>query len=261
MPNEIIYTNNSVLIFDSENELINNLTTKILGIVTAALAKNGICSIALSGGSTPKLLYSNLVAHPEARLIPWQNVYFFLGDERCVSNDSIESNAKMINQTLLSNNLIPKENFFTTKYQDENPEKAAKFYADQIKTFFNLSNNDFPKFDLVLLGLGPDGHTASLFPDSQALQESHNLFVANYIEKFNATRLTLTYPVINNADYQIFVVTGKSKTDILPEVIFRGKELKYPAANVSNNHNQNIIWYTDTLATANFKSIKSTEEI
>ncbi len=254
MPNELKIHNRLFFIFDSEKDLVNNLTQKVFSLIESSITEHGICSIALSGGSTPKQLYANMVNDLKAKEIPWKNVFFFLGDERCVDESSSELNANMINSTLLSNDLIPKENFITTHFQSTDPMKAALLYEDQLKTYFGLASHELPKFDILFLGLGPDGHTASLFPGTSALKETRRLFTANYVETFNSYRLTLTYPVINNAKEQIFIVTGSSKAKILSQIVFNEGSVDYPASRVNNSYRKPVLWFTDTLATADFKN-------
>jgi 6-phosphogluconolactonase len=174
--------------------------------------------VALSGGSTPKALYSLLATPGFADRIPWPKVHLFWGDERCVPPDHAESNYRMVRESLLSKINFPPENVHRMAGEKE-PKLAAAEYDNELKTFFQLSEGEPPRFDLILLGLGEDGHTASLFPGSEALKETKLLVTANFVGQLNTARLTLTLPVLNNAGNVCFLVAGASKAAIVKEVL------------------------------------------
>ena len=149
----------------------------------SAIGAQGRFSVALSGGSTPKALYSLLAANYAD--FAWNRVFLFFGDERHVPPTDAESNYRMINESLLTKITIPAENVFRVKAENADADAAAADYEQQLRRFFELKPGEFPRFDLILLGMGPDGHTASLFPDSAALDEQSRLVVANWVAKFH----------------------------------------------------------------------------
>jgi 6-phosphogluconolactonase len=196
-------------------------------------------TVALSGGSTPKHLYSLLASPGYTERIPWSHVHFFWGDERCVPSDHPESNFRMAQEALLSKIEIPAENIHRMR-GEEHPQTAAAEYEEELQKFFGLKSGALPRFDLILLGIGEDGHTASLFPGNDALYETKHLVVAPFVAKLNSYRLTLTLPVLNHAASVWFLVTGGSKADAVKKVFSASSDL--PAARV-NPVNGNLIWY------------------
>jgi len=192
-------------------------------LANAATASDGKFTVALSGGSTPKALYTLLASNTFRVRIPWEKVHLFWGDERCVPPDHADSNYRMVRESLLDHAPIPKENIHRMLGEDKDPAKAATRYESTLRESFGLASGQLPRFDLILLGMGDDGHTASLFPHTAALSETKRLVVANYVEKFGTHRLTLTIPVINHAAQVVFLISGGSKGAVLKEVL-EGKE-------------------------------------
>ncbi len=187
-----------------------------------AIERQGRFTVALSGGSTPKILFSLLAQPPYRSQIEWNKVHVFWGDERNVPLDNPDSNQKMAHEALLDHVPIPAVNIHGVQTGNLSAEDAASRYADEIRVFFALKGDTLPEFDLILLGMGDDGHTASLFPHSEALNARGSaLFVANPVPKLNTTRLTLTADTINNAGMVIFLITGSGKADIL-YTVFKG---------------------------------------
>ncbi len=207
-------------IIASDTAELNKLAAaKFVSIARDAIKKKGKFSVALAGGSTPKGLYRLLATDKFRTLVDWTKVFFFFGDERNVLPDDEESNFRTANENLLKPLEISPENIFRWRTELENAEEIAEDYGEKIKNFFNLSENQFPRFDLILLGMGEDGHTASLFPHTEALNEIEKISVANPVEKLGATRLTLTYPSINNAANVMFLIAGEKKAEVLREVL------------------------------------------
>ncbi|HUM13734.1 MAG TPA: 6-phosphogluconolactonase [Myxococcaceae bacterium] len=183
----------------------------------AAANGRGRFTLALSGGTTPKALYRQMAAGPR---LPWDRMVFCFGDERNVPPDHPESNARMAREALTGLPFVDQSSVH--RIRGELPaEEAAADYEQTLRKLFP-GTTTFPGFDLVLLGLGPDGHTASLFPDSPALSERTRWVVANWVEKFRTHRITLTFPVLNAAAEVLFLVTGEDKVWALREVL-RGK--------------------------------------
>jgi 6-phosphogluconolactonase len=192
-----------------------------------AIEKSGRFSVALSGGSTPRHLYGLLAANPFRARVRWDRVHIFFGDERCVPPDDDESNYRMAREALLDKVPVPLQNVLRMEGEIEPPTAAAR-YEDGLRRAFELGPGQTPRFDLVFLGLGPDGHTASLFPGTPALGETERLAVANPVEKMGSTRLTLTLPVLNAARRVVFLVAGKDKAQVLRQVL-KGEPGQFPA--------------------------------
>jgi 6-phosphogluconolactonase len=155
-----------VLIFADAAELAREAARRFAELAESFTNDAGRFTVALSGGSTPKAMFQILAEKPFADSLPWPSIYFFWGDERCVSPDHAESNYRMANETLLSKVPVPRENIFRIPAEDEDHERAAAIYSETLQTFFA---EERPDFDLVFLGMGADGHTASLFPGTTAL--------------------------------------------------------------------------------------------
>ncbi len=216
-------------VFDTSKQMVARVANDIVNAAVRAVADHGNFTVALSGGNTPKPLYELLASAPLKYEMPWKKTFFFFGDERCVPHTSDDSNYKMVKEALFKPDLVRDENVFATEMQDTDPEESALIYEEEIRDFFGLEDNEFPKFDLMLLGLGDDGHTASLFPGSNALNECVRICVANYVEKFKAHRITLTLPVIDNAENVWFLVSGQGKAKVISEIISGEKKDLYPA--------------------------------
>jgi len=211
-----------ILISRTIDELLQTAATGIVDMVRASVAANGTCMIALSGGSTPRSLYELLARPAFAEQISWPEVHVFWGDERHVPPDHPDSNFRMANEALLLRVPIPAENIHRIPAELPNATTVAVAYADDLRRAFHLGVDDqnaLPRFDLILLGMGEDGHTASLFPHSPALNERKALVTANPVPKLNTTRLTFTLPVINNAARVWFLITGGSKAEVLKAVL------------------------------------------
>ncbi|MGZ4889902.1 MAG: 6-phosphogluconolactonase [Candidatus Angelobacter sp.] len=209
-------------------------------LAEAAVRERGRFSVALSGGNTPRTVYSLLAS--EHRQLPWDGIHIFFGDERHVPPDDPDSNFRMASESLLSKVPIPQKNVHRIRAELD-PEAAAKEYEQELRGFFHLTDHDWPRFDLVLLGLGDDGHTASLFPGSKALTEASSRVAANWVEKLQAFRITLTLPAINHAAEVLFLVSGASKAQILSDVLRPGAG-KYPAQSVQPE-NGRLFWLAD----------------
>jgi 6-phosphogluconolactonase len=195
-------------------ELARYAGARVAAIVSAVPEGRDV-AIALSGGNTPKALYELLSTDPACRLIGWERVNFFFGDERLAPADSSESNYRMANEALLRPLGIDDARIFRWRTELEDPELIASDYENQLDSYFH----GLPKFDLFLLGLGDDGHTASLFPKTAALAESERFAVPNRVPKLDAWRLTLTFPVINNSSNIVFLVSGSAKAAVLKDVL------------------------------------------
>jgi 6-phosphogluconolactonase len=226
----------------------------IVLLAAETVEKGDFFTIALSGGSTPRNLYALLATDASLReQMPWQRVHFFWGDERHVPPDNLESNYRMTYEAMLSKLEIPSTNIHRVPSENPDAVKSATDYEQELRRFFKLKAGELPRFDFVLLGMGPDGHTASLFPGTKALQESERLVVANWVEKFRAYRITMTVPVLNNADHVSFIVGGKEKAEILKEVL-EGKRApeRLPSQLIAPTHGK-LVWIVDKAAASRLR--------
>ncbi len=213
----------------------------------SAIADRGAFRVALSGGNTPRSVYA-LLAQEYKTALDWGKIHIFFGDERHVPPDHPDSNFRMANETLLSQVLIPPGNIHRIRAELD-PESAASDYEAQLRAEFKLKGGELPRFDLVLLGLGDDGHTASLFPGTAALRESARLVIANQVARLNTFRITLTYPVLNNAAEDLFMVSGKGKAEIAASVLRKSGAPEFPAQRVQPA-NGRLLWLLDQDAAA-----------
>jgi 6-phosphogluconolactonase len=228
-------------------DLFQAAAEEVIRAATSAIAQRGRFAIALSGGSTPRNLYTLIAANASATL-PWDQMFFFWGDERHVPPDDPESNYRMAKETLLSKVPVPAANIFRAPTEDPDASAAAAAYEQTLRKFFALAPGEFPRFDLILLGMGPDGHTASLFPETAALQEKSQLVVANWVEKLKASRITFTLPVLNAARCVAFLVSGTDKAAVLREVLEgNAPPEKYPSKLVKPTDGK-LIWFVDRAA-------------
>jgi 6-phosphogluconolactonase len=228
-------------------ELFAAAAEEVVRTAGEAVAQRGRFTIALSGGSTPKNLY-NLLATNARNVLPWERMFFFWGDERHVPPTDPDSNYRMADETLLSKIPVAAANVFRIPAENPDAAAAAATYEQTLRKFFHLEPGQFPTFDLILLGMGPDGHTASLFPGTQALQEKNRLVVANWVEKLKTSRITLTLPVLNAAGCVAFLVSGTDKAAVLKAVLEEdvpGEQ--YPSKLVRPSEGK-LIWLVDRAA-------------
>jgi 6-phosphogluconolactonase len=197
---------------------------------------NGIFTLALAGGSTPRKLYSLLASDPDFRSFPWAETHLFFGDERHVAPSHL--------------GLVPATNVHRVRAELPDANMAALDYDVEVHSFFTpgMRLETLPRFDVILLGMGPDGHTASLFPGSKALEERDRWVVANWVEKFNSARITFTFPVLNAARHVLLLVAGADKADMLHEVLVTdfGKTV-YPVQRVQPVEGKKV-WMLDQAA-------------
>ena len=228
-------------------DLFQAAAEEVVRTATDAIAQRGRFTIALSGGSTPKNLYTLIAANASASL-PWDRMFFFWGDERHVPPDDPDSNYRMAKEALLSKVPIPPANVFPVPAGMQDAAAAAEAYEQTVQKFFALSTGELPRFDLILLGMGPDGHTASLFPETAALQQKSRLVVANWVEKLGGSRITFTLPLLNSARCVAFLVSGTDKAAVLHEVLEGDAPAeKYPAKLVQPSDGK-LIWFLDRAA-------------
>jgi 6-phosphogluconolactonase len=233
-------TQPEIRILKTAPELFEAAAAEFAAQASAAVRARGRFTVALSGGSTPRTLYSLLATKPN---IPWDKIFVFWGDERHVPPDHPESNYRMANDAFLSKVPVPAGNVFRIHAEEKDAAAAALQYEQTLQNFFHLSAGESPRFDLIFLGVGPDGHTASLFPGTSALNETNRLVVANWVPKFNTHRITFTFPVLNAAACVIFLMSGADKAATLHEVL-ENNSADLPSQNV-RPVNGKLIWLVD----------------
>ncbi|NIM06638.1 MAG: 6-phosphogluconolactonase [Armatimonadetes bacterium] len=241
-------------IVSDENELALAGGEHFTSLAVSAISAQGRFSVALSGGRTPRAIYEQL-GGAFAPQIDWRYVHIFWGDERCVPPDHPDSNYRMARRALLNHVPIPEANIHPIHTETE-PEKAAAAYERELRGFFadgleregGGGRRPAARFDLVLLGMGADGHTASLFPYTAALYERMHWVVAYYVEKLNAWRVTLTPTAINAAANVIFIASGESKAKRLKEVLAASAFPGSLPAQMIKPTDGNLLWLVDAAA-------------
>jgi 6-phosphogluconolactonase len=230
---------------------------EMLRLAQRGVQQYGLFTLALAGGSTPKKLYGLLANDAAYRAFPWDKTFVFFGDERHVPPNNNESNYLMALNSLFSTGLVPEKNVHRIRAELPDAKQAAADYEVELHSFFHegLRLGGIPRFDLVLLGMGPDGHTASLFPGSPGLDETARWVIANPVEKFKSERITFTYPVLNAARAVHLLVAGADKADMVYEVLVQHrKELMYPVQRVQPT-NGTKVWMLDRAAAARLPQI------
>ena len=247
-PNIAMTTNKpaaEVKILADAKEVSRIAAEHFVQLARAAIETKGEFDVALAGGSTPRASYEILAK--SASKLPWEKVHVFFGDERCVPPDHPDSNYGMARDALLSKVPIPANNVHRMKGEVDAPA-AAEQYEGEMRRHFRLGNGELPRFDLVMLGMGDDGHTLSLFPGSEALNETSRLVAANWVEKFQQPRLTLTYPVVNNAAEIMFLVAGAGKARVVAEVLGKNPPAdRYPVQKIKPADGRTL-WLLDRTA-------------
>ncbi|MDW7680654.1 MAG: 6-phosphogluconolactonase [bacterium] len=236
--------NPTIQIFKNANELAQALAVDFQGAVDQAAKENRSLNIALSGGSTPALFFQKLASSPYQRNISWQNVHFFWGDERCVPPDHPDSNYGMTQKNLLDHISIPGENIHRILGEND-PVNEANRYAGEIIQWLPVNPHGWPEFDWILLGLGADGHTASIFPGSDVLEDRTNICAVATHPETGQKRITLTLPIINRAKSISFLVTGEDKAEMVAKVLSGNESL--PASFVKTDSGI-LEWHLDEQA-------------
>jgi len=212
---------------ENAEALSHLVAEQFVRLTTDAIASRGRCAVALSGGSTPKSVYQLLAAPAFRTRVRWSDIHFFWGDERHVPPDHPDSNYRMAVEAMLSKVPVPPANVHRVRSELSDAEQAARDYEGVVRAC--VGGEPTPPFDLMHLGIGTDGHTASLFPGSAGLEERERLCVANWIAKFNGYRITLTLPVLNAARAVTFVVKGTEKAPVVQRVLGDSDGPRLPA--------------------------------
>ena len=235
-----------VHVLQDPQELATEAADLLLWLAERAISARGRFLIALSGGSTPRTLYETLTAS-DTRAVEWSKVLFFFGDERCVPPSHSESNYHTAQTSLFLPLQIPDSHIYRMKGEEE-PRAAAADYESVMRRVFSAAEDPWPRFDLILLGLGDDGHTASLFPGTEALAERKKWVVPGVAPSGVRDRLTVTLDVINRADVILFLVAGPGKASIVREVLGTPESTeRYPASLVQPVTGR-LLWFLDAAA-------------
>jgi 6-phosphogluconolactonase len=222
----------NVLLFDRKDDIFSFIIETWREISQKAIESERLFSVALSGGKTPIDLYHKLSGMK--KMLTWDKTHIFLVDERFVPFEHNDSNYRMIKETLLEHVPVPHGNIHPIPAERSTLQASAMAYEEEIKTIFKLRMGQYPEFDLILLGIGEDGHTASLFPKTPVLDDHKHLVAAVFLDETRHDRITLTLPVINNAKHILFLVIGKNKAPALHKIIDQ-EDTSLPAAMVHPN--------------------------
>jgi 6-phosphogluconolactonase len=230
-------------------EIARRAAADVVRIANEAVAARGVFTIALAGGSTPKVLYSLLAEHPSLRnCLPWDKMKVFFGDERHVGPGHADSNFQMASDAMLSKAPLRPEQIYRIKGEYPDTAQAAAEYEQVIRREFNLPAGAFPRLDLILLGMGNEGHTLSLFPGTKALHETKRIVTRNWVGKLYTERITLTAPAANNAANVTFMITGADKACALKAVLEGPHEPDQLPSQMIQPANGTLSWLVDEAA-------------
>jgi len=235
-------------IFENAEALSRAAAGRFVRVTSAAARMRGRCAVALSGGSTPRSVYQSLADAPNLSRVPWDRIEFFWGDERHVPPEHPDSNYRAVMEAMLSKVPVTAAQIHRMRGEMPDVERSALEYEDAISAV--VSGVPVPRFDLILLGLGTDGHTASLFPGTSALAERHRWCTANWVSALNAHRITLTLPVFNAAREIMFIVSGAEKAPIVRDVLrdLPTTEAQLLPAHLIQPDNGDVWWMLDRAA-------------
>lgn len=250
-------TRRIVRVFDTPEHVAHAAATEFVAVSHEAIDARGRFAVALAGGSTPRRLYELLGEESFRGHVDWTRVEFFWGDERPVAPDHADSNFGMAKHALLDKLGLPAGQIHRMPADRPDLDAAARDYQNEIAALFGVpSNGPPPAFDLVLLGMGPDGHTASLFPHTTALHETKRWVVANPVPKLTATRLTLTAAILNRARHILFLVSGAEKAGVLAEVLEGPSDpQRLPAQLIAPPPPGQVTWLVDLAAARNLRHV------
>jgi len=244
-----LVANRKVELFANGMEIAKRAADEVVRIASEAAAARGAFTIALSGGSTPKVLYALLAENPALRnSLPWDKMKVFFGDERHVGPGHADSNFQMASDTILSKVPLQPKQIHRIKGEYPDTAQAAVEYEATIQREFGLKAGEFPRFDLVLLGMGSEGHTLSLFPGTKALHETERIVTRNWVGKLYTERITLTAPAANNAANIIFMIAGADKACALKAVLEGPHEPEQLPAQIIQPSKGKLSWLADQAA-------------
>jgi 6-phosphogluconolactonase len=242
-------SNREIRILADANAIAQTAAVEFVEAAREAVCLKDSFSVALAGGSTPKALYELLLNNGQLRaMVPWNKIQFFFGDERHVPPDDAESNFRMASEAMLAKAPVDPKHVHRIKGEIKSAAEAATEYERDLCLSFRLETGQLPRFDLVLLGMGPEGHTASLFPGTKALKEDRRLVVSNWVGKLYTDRITLTPRVLNNAGRVVFMVHGAEKAPALKAVLEGPYEPEQLPAQMIHPQQGKVLWLADPAA-------------
>ncbi|HLU10134.1 MAG TPA: 6-phosphogluconolactonase [Oceanobacillus sp.] len=245
-----------VRVYQNAGQVNRALAERFASISSKAIAARGRFVVCLAGGNTPRGAYELLTTPEYTALVDWQSAYVFWGDERCVPPESMDSNARMVREALLNHVPVPVNQVHRIRGEID-PIQAAEEYDKTLRDFFrNRMQSGKPRFDLVLLGMGVDGHTASLFPGADALREDKKWAVAHQVKTLNTWRVTLTPAALNAASNVIFLVMGADKADTVKRVLEGEPNPEELPAQIIKPENGNVLWLLDEHAASKLATVK-----
>jgi 6-phosphogluconolactonase len=245
-----------VRVYQNAGQVNRALAERFVSITSKAIAARGRFVVSLAGGNTPRGAYELLTTSEYTALIDWQNANVFWDDERCVPPESLESNARTVREAFLNHVPVPVNQIHRIRGEID-PIQAAEEYDKALRDFFrNRMQSGKPRFDLVLLGMGVDGHTASLFPGAESLREDKKWAVAHQIKTLNTWRITLTPVALNAASNLIFLVMGSDKADTVKRVLEGEPNPEELPAQIIKPENGNVIWLLDEPAASKLETVK-----
>ena len=241
--------NREIRILPDGAAIAKRAAQEFIQTAAAAVREKNSFTVALAGGSTPKALYSLLADDPVLRSqVSWDKIHLFFGDERHVAPDHADSNFRMATEAMISHSPLKPEQITRIKGEYPDAEQAALEYELALREYFKLKDGEYPRFDLVLAGMGNEGHTLSLFPGTKALHAEGRIAVQNWIGKLFTERITLTAPAASNAAQIIFMVTGADKAPALKSVLEGPFEPEQLPAQLLQPRNGKLLWLVDTAA-------------
>lgn len=251
MCSETVVSNRDVIIVPDAKGLAHTAAAEFLVAAREAVQEKDSFSVALAGGSTPKALYKLLSTNTLLRaLVPWSKIQWFFGDERHVGPGDSDSNFWMASETMFGKAPVDPNQVHRIKGEKANTLEAAAEYEEELRSKLSLDADQLPRFDLVLLGMGAEGHTASLFPGTKALKEERRLVVSNWVGKLYTDRITLTPTALSNAQRVIFMVHGAEKAPALKAVLEGPYEPEQLPAQMIHPKQGKVMWLADSSAAA-----------
>lgn len=230
------------------DEVTKVAAESIIQLAQTSISDHGHFTIALAGGSTPKRLYAYLARSDISTQLPWDHLHVFWGDERHVPPAHPDSNFRMAHESLLQHVPIPPDHIHRIRGECPDAAEAAQDYEDTVLAHFQLQPPNIPRFDLILLGMGADGHTASLFPGTEALHETVRLVTSLWVEQLHTHRVTMTPPLLNNAAHILFLVTGEEKAQTLRAVLKGPQDPDRFPCQLIRPSNGEMTWLVDRAA-------------
>ncbi len=240
--------NAEVRILGDAAAIARRAAEKFIDAAAAAAKEKGSFRVALAGGSTPKALYVLLVSDALRGRLPWDKMQVFFGDERHVGPDHPDSNFRMATEAMISKSPLRADQVHRIKAENPDAEQAARDYEQELRSHFKLADGEAPPFDLVLLGMGTEGHTLSLFPGTKALRDNGRLVMSNWVGKLFVERVTLTAPAVNDAMQVIFMVAGADKALALKAVLEGPYEPEQLPAQLIQPKKGKLFWLVDAAA-------------